>query len=194
MQENDLRELKDEELIDLLREGNDNICDFLMNKYKNLVRAEAKNMFILGGDSDDLIQEGMIGLYKAIRDYDPGRDASFLTFARLCVSRQMFTAIKAADTLKHTMLNSYTSIYDEDFEKEGGPDPEEIFIDKERAALIEERFRSELSDFETQVLDLKLTGHDYGEIAAILMRDKKSVDNALQRMKGKLKKVIIPDK
>lgn len=181
---------QDEELIDMLRDGSEDITDYLMIKYKNLVRKNAKNMYILGADEEDLIQEGMIGLYKAVRDFDAGRDASFITFAQLCVSRQMYTAIQAAGRQKHMMLNTYTSIYEEDFQKEGGANPEDEFLDRERALLIEEAFEKELSPFEKQVLDLKLVGMDYKETAAILGKDVKSVDNALNRLKTKLKKVM----
>lgn len=181
---------KDEELIDMLRDGSNDVTDYLMIKYKNMVRKNAKNMYILGADEEDLIQEGMIGLYKAVRDYDSGRDASFITFAQLCVSRQMYNAIQAAGRQKHMMLNSYTSIYEEDFHEEGGANPEDEFLDRERALLIEETFEKELSSFEKQVLDLKLVGLDYRETAAILGKSVKSVDNALNRLKTKLKKVM----
>lgn len=190
MKETDYENYNDEELIDMLRDGDDRIPDYLMNKYKNLVRGEAKSMYILGADEEDLIQEGMIGLYKAVRDYDAGRDSSFVTFARLCVSRQMYTAIRSAGRLKHAPLNSYISIYEDDFQKEGGTNPEEEFLDKEHLLYIEEAFSKELSNFEKQVLDLKLVGMDYKEIAAVLGRDSKSTDNALQRMKGKIKKIL----
>lgn len=190
MKETDYENYNDEELIDMLRDGDDRIPDYLMNKYKNLVRGEAKSMYILGADEEDLIQEGMIGLYKAVRDYDAGRDSSFVTFARLCVSRQMYTAIRSAGRLKHAPLNSYISIYEDDFQKEGGINPEEEFLDKEHLLYIEEAFSKELSNFEKQVLDLKLVGMDYKEIAAVLGRDSKSTDNALQRMKGKIKKIL----
>lgn len=180
----------DEELIDMLRDGSLEITDYLMNKYKNLVRGKAKTMYILGADTEDLIQEGMIGLYKAIRDYDAGRDASFLTFADLCVMRQMYTAIQSADRLKNMPLNSYISIYEEDFQKEGGVNPEEEFLDKESVSLMEETFERELSPFEKQVLELKIVGMDYREIAAILGKDPKSTDNAIQRIKVKLSKAF----
>ncbi len=186
----DYDKYSDEELIDYLRDGDAKIVDFLVNKYKNLVRMEAGNMFIIGGEKEDLIQEGMIGLFKAVRDFDPGRDSSFLTFARLCVSRQMYTAIQAAGRQKHTPLNTYISIYEDDFQKIGGIDPEEAFLDKERVAMLEETFEKQLSSFEKQVLDLKITGLDYQEIAAILGKDSKSTDNALSRIKSKLKKIL----
>lgn len=178
----------DEELMDLYKEGDEGIVDYIMNKYKNLVRKKASSMFILGADRDDLIQEGMIGLFKAIRDYDSGRDASFITFADLCVSRQMYTAIEKAGRMKHAPLNSYISIYEEDFQKEGGANPEEEFLDKERVSLMEKILEDELSSFEKQVLDLLITGMDYTNIAAVLGRDVKSTDNAIQRAKSKLKK------
>ena len=150
-------------------------------------------MYILGADNEDLIQEGMIGLYKAIRDYDAGRDASFFTFADLCVSRQMYTAVQAARREKHAPLNSYISLYAN--MTENGSDgaemellevltskqetnPEELLIDKENVAGIEAMIEKELSAFEKQVLDLYLTGMSYSQIAKVLSRDEKSTDNA----------------
>ncbi len=194
----------DEELIDRLRGGETAIMDFICNKYKNLVKSKAKSMFILGADSEDLIQEGMIGLFKAVRDYDSGRDASFLTFADLCISRQMYTAVQAANRQKHVPLNSYVSIYanltesgdgenrkllDELTDREQS-DPETLFLDKERVAYLEKTIDSELSPFEKQVLDLYLTGMSYSQIAKVLGRDEKSTDNALQRMKTKIRKIL----
>lgn len=180
----------DEELIDFLRDGNEAVLDYLINKYKDLVRSKAKSMFLIGGDNDDLIQEGMIGLFKAVKDYDSGRDANFQTFARLCVTRQMYTAIEAAGRQKHSPLNTYISIYEEDFQKEGGTNPEDSFLDKERVKYLEEQVEKELSTFEKQVLDLKLAGLDYLEIAAILKKDSKSTDNAIQRIKTKVRRLI----
>lgn len=195
----------DEELIDRIREGEDQITDYLMDKYKNLVRSKAKSMYILGADNEDLIQEGMIGLYKAIRDYDAGRDASFFTFADLCVSRQMYTAVQAARREKHAPLNSYISLYANMTENdvEGSEtellelltskqetNPEELLIDKENVANIEAMIEKELSAFEKQVLDWYLTGMSYSQIAKVLSRDEKSTDNALQRLKAKLRKAV----
>ncbi len=197
----------DEELILRLRDGEEAITDYIMDKYKNLVRSKAKSMYILGADRDDLIQEGMIGLFKAVRDYDAGRDASFFTFADLCVSRQMYTAIQAAGRQKHTPLNTYISLYAGSTEQDGdGRDgeweltgsvrmpseknPEELLIDKENVERLEKTIEKELSGFEKQVLDLYLTGMKYSEIARVLGRDGKSTDNALQRIKSKLKKAI----
>ena len=192
----------DEELIVRLRDGEDSITEYLMNKYKNLVRSKAKSMYILGADSEDLIQEGMIGLFKALRDYDSGRDASFLTFADLCVSRQMYTAVQASRRQKHIPLNTYISLYgvaamDRDDEQENlenvltahvGQSPEEVLIDRENMVQLEKTIEQELSGFEKQVLDLYLTGMGYQQIAKVLGKDDKSTDNALQRIKTKLKK------
>jgi len=197
----------DEELLSRLRDGENGITDFLMEKYKNLVRSKAKTMFILGADNEDLIQEGMIGLFKAIRDYDSGRDASFYTFADLCIARQMYTAIQASGRKKHMPLNTYISLYSnmaQDGSREEGTDailvnalaatgetnPEELFIDKENAELLEQKIHRELSPFERQVLDLYMTGMSYIQIAKVLGRDEKSADNALQRIKAKLRKVL----
>lgn len=195
----------DEMLIERLRDGERDITDFIMNKYKNLVRSKAKSMYILGADTEDLIQEGMIGLFKAIRDYDAGRDASFFTFADLCISRQMYTAVQASNRKKHMPLNSYISLYGTS-EKEDGireneefinflaletqKDPEQLLIDKENVLLLERKIEEELSAFEKQVLDLYLTGMSYTQIARVLGRDEKSTDNALQRLKAKIRKVI----
>lgn len=193
----------DEELIDRLRGGEASIMDYICDKYKNLVRSKAKSMFILGGDSEDLIQEGMIGLFKAVRDYDSGRDASFCTFADLCISRQMYTAVQASKRQKHIPLNTYISLYGtalaEDREEASLLDaladptelnPEEMFLDKERVAYLEQVIEKELSSFEKQVLDLYMTGMSYTQIAKVLGRDEKSTDNALQRLKGKIKKML----
>lgn len=164
-------------------------------------------MYILGADRDDLIQEGMIGLFKAVRDYDTGRDASFFTFAELCVSRQMYTAIQAAGRQKHMPLNSYISLYagsaqadadgrdgewelSESLLSQSERNPEELLIDRENVERLEKTIEKELSSFEKQVLDLYLTGMKYSEIARVLGRDEKSTDNALQRIKSKLKKAI----
>lgn len=201
----DFEECDDEELIVRLREGEDEITDYIMDKYKNLVRSKARAMFILGADTEDLIQEGMIGLFKAIRDYDTGRDASFFTFADLCVSRQVYTAVQASARKKHAPLNSYISLYaGSEGNGEENTDiklinaigsaidknPEEILIDKENFSVLREKIERELSPFENQVLELRITGMGYTEIAKILGKDEKTTDNALQRIKSKLKKII----
>lgn len=195
----------DEELITVLRDGDNNITDYLMEKYKDLVKTKAKSMYILGADNDDLIQEGMIGLFKAIRDYDPGRDASFFTFAKLCISRQMYTAIEASNRMKNMPLNTYVSLtasnlFSDDEEdkkvleevleatKELGP--EEQLIDNENVIGLMNKIHPALSDFEKSVLKLKITGMNYVEIAQVLGKDAKSTDNALGRIKTKVKKIL----
>lgn len=197
-------ELSDEELIERLRDGEEPITEYIMNKYKNLVRSKAKSMYILGADSEDLIQEGMIGLFKALRDYDAGRDASFLTFAELCISRQMYTAVQASRRKKHIPLNTYVSLYSDAAERgegdgehmelvnaivsQSGQNPEDTVIDRENLQVLEQIIDQELSSFEKQVLDLYLTGMSYVQIARVLGKDGKSADNALQRIKSKLRK------
>lgn len=189
--------ISDEELIIRFRDGEEKITDYIINKYKNLVRSKAKTMFILGADKDDLIQEGMIGLFKAIRDYDSGRDASFYTFADLCVTRQIYTAIQAAGRQKHAPLNSSVSIslhedqLNNKISANGGDNPEELMIAEENIRQIEELIDEELSIFEKQVFELSRTGMSYSEIAKILGKDEKSTDNAMQRIKKKMKKLKI---
>lgn len=195
------KELNDEELLARYMDGDKGVVDFLMDKYKYLVRMQAGNMFMLGADREDLLQEGMIGLFKAIRDYDPGRDASFQTFAKLCISRQIFTAIEASNRNKHAPLNSYLSLSDTEDEqhKEAREriakmtaieSPETLMIDRENVTQLEEMLKAELSPLEKQVLDLYMIGMSTREIAAILGRTEKTTDNALQRLKGKLRKVF----
>ena len=194
------KEFSDEELIIRARDGEEEIIEYLMDKYKNLVRSKVATMFILGADKDDLIQEGMIGLFKAVRDYDSGRDASFYTFAELCISRQMYTALQASGRKKHSPLNTYVSIYQDSDEEGTGliealenkkeRNPEEILIDQENVATIEKIIENELSSFEKQVLELSMTGMGYIEIAKLLGKDGKSTDNALCRVKTKIRKAL----
>ena len=176
----------------------------LVGRYTRLVRVCARPLFLAGGDSEDLIQEGMIGLFKAVRDYDCGRDASFYTFADLCISRQMYTAVQASKRLKHSPLNSYVSLYERSSEGTDNEEknliealaartqmsPEELFLDKERVEDLERAIETELSSFEKQVLDLYLTGMSYTQIAKVLGRDEKSTDNALQRLKSKIRRLV----
>ena len=165
-----------------------------------MVLGKAKSMYILGGDSEDLIQEGMLGLFKAVRDFDSGRDASFRTFAQLCVTRQLYTAVKASARKKHLPLNSAVSLSsplreengderDEELldflEADPSSNPEEYLIGQEETERLEEMIEKELSPLEKQVLDLYLTGMGYVEIAHVLNRDEKSTDNALQRIRAK---------
>jgi len=195
----------DEELIVRIKDGESEIADYIIQKYKNLVRKITKSMHILGGDKDDLIQEGMIGLYKAIRDYDSGRDASFMTFAEICVQRQLFTAIQASNRKKHTPLNEYVSIYSDGGENDDGDSeamlvnvlcnvtdqtPEQALINRELLDEIDRFMDEELSPIERQVIKLSMTGMTSAEAARVLGRDAKSTDNALSRAKSKLKKVL----
>ena len=199
------RDIDDEQLIVMIRDGgSDDIIDYIMNKYKDLVRKKAASMYVLGADRDDLIQEGMIGLFKAIRDYDSGRDASFSTFAELCISRQMYSAIKAMSRKKHAPLNNYISLYATRQEAEADSEPsledtlisdsklipEQYVIDKESLEKLEDNIEKELSDLERQVLDLYITGMSISDISAVLGRDEKSTDNAMQRVRNKLKKYL----
>ena len=195
-------DMTDEELIDQLREGDRQVMDYICDKYKNLVRSKAKSMYILGGDSEDLIQEGMIGLYKAIRDFRPEKLASFRAFAELCVTRQIITAIKTATRQKHIPLNSYVSlnkpIFDEESDRtlldvisEGRiTNPEELLIGQEDLSTIESRIGKMLSPLEWEVLLAYLDGRSYQEIAVDLGRHVKSIDNALQRVKRKMEKLL----
>lgn len=208
MKEEQLRNASDEELILMYRDGEEEAAGYIMNKYKNLVRKKAGSMYILGGDREDLIQEGMIGLFKAVRDYDLGRDVNFYTFADLCVSRQMYTAVQASNRKKHLPLNTYISIYSQSKEDTEGKEetvlanilpsekdknPEEMLIEQENLERIETSILKELSELEKQVFELHLTGMNYMEIAKVLGRDEKSTDNALQRMKTKVRKLLRKD-
>lgn len=197
--------MDDEQLIVLIHDGGrGETVDYIMNKYKDLVRKKAASMYILGADRDDLIQEGMIGLFKAVRDYDAGRDASFSTFADLCISRQMYSAIKSLSRKKHMPLNSYISIYASREDSDQGSDvsleeilesdsnliPEQYVLDQENLKILEENIDKDLSDLERQVLDLYITGMSIKKIAGVLGRDEKSTDNAMQRVRAKLKKYL----
>ncbi len=193
--------LSDEALIEQLRGGDREIMDFLMEKYKNLVRRHANTMFLLGGDTDDVIQEGMIGLFKAIRDFDPAMKSTFFHFADLCISRQIYTAIEAASRKKHGPLNSYISLYESDrgLNDEQNPmllqadvltNPEELVIGEENAKQFLKTVRESLSNMENQVLSLYLEGMNYRQIAEKMGRDEKSIDNALQRIRSKISRIL----
>lgn len=192
----------DEEIVELAQEGNDAAQEYLINKYKNFVRAKARSYFLIGADREDIIQEGMIGLYKAIRDFRGDKLSSFRAFAELCITRQIITAIKTATRQKHIPLNSYVSlnkpIYDEDSDRtlldiiSGSKmtDPEELIISQEEFDDIEEKMGEILSSLEWQVLMSYLEGKSYQEIACDLKRHVKSIDNALQRVKRKLERYL----
>ena len=181
----------DEELIARMRAGEKGISDYLMEKYKNLVRKEANAMYLLGGEKDDLIQEGMIGLFKAVRDYQPDKEAAFQTFAVLCIDRQIYSAIQGSNRQKHMPLNSYISLSEEDEEESLGEqwaeNPESIIIDRENARTLAEDISKLLSPLEKEVLSYYLDGYNYVKIGEIMGKAPKSIDNALQRIRGKIR-------
>ncbi len=192
----------DTELIAIIRGGDNGALDFLLNKYKNLVRGKAKTLFLIGGDRDDLIQEGMIGLYMAIRDFDPEKHASFQTFADLCTTRRIYKAIEHSNAQKHMALNEFISL---DNEASGENDelsllaheddlglgnPESLFLRKEEDDSLFEKLRNTLSPFELDVLELYLADTSYGEMAKRLSRSEKAVDNAIQRIRKKLHNLL----
>ena len=188
--------IKDEELIFRFKNGESEILDYLMEKYKNMVRKKARTMFLIGGENDDLIQEGMIGLFKAVRDYQPDKDASFQTFAGICVDRQIYNAIQSSNRQKHQPLNSYISLSEQDGENEEHlgdawvENPESIIIDQENVQSLEQEITTTLSPMENQVLEYYLAGNGYGEIAQIMGKAPKSIDNALQRIRTKIKEQL----
>ena len=200
---NEFSGLTDEELITEIKEHtNSDALDYLINKYRNFVRAKARSYFLIGADREDIIQEGMIGFYKAVRDFRNDKLSSFRAFAELCVTRQIITAIKTATRQKHIPLNSYVSlnkpIYDEDSDRTlldvlsgaKASDPEELIISQEEFVDIEKKMEEILSDLEWKVLMSYLDGKSYQEIAEDLGRHVKSIDNALQRVKRKLEKYM----
>ena len=195
--------MTDEQLIGKLRKGDRNIIDYIMEKYKNLVRKEANAMYLLGGENDDLIQEGMIGLFKAVQDFNVEQETSFYSFAKLCITRQMYSAIEASKRKKHSPLNSYISLY-ETSEEQGSlietmaagqeSNPEELLVSREYAELLEMKLEESLSELENRVLYLHLLGTDYKTIARLLDKSPKTIDNALQRIKGKTEKILRAEK
>ncbi|MBU5467987.1 RNA polymerase sporulation sigma factor SigH [Virgibacillus sp. MSJ-26] len=194
--------LDDDGLLALVRQDNNQALDILINRYKNFVRAKARTYFLIGADREDIIQEGMIGLYKAIRDYDGDKLASFRGFAELCITRQILTAIKMATRQKHIPLNSYVSldkpIYDEESDRTlldvitgvEAIDPQELLINREKFGDLQVKLSELLSDLERKVLDLYVEGRTYQEISIELKRHEKSIDNAIQRVKRKLEEVL----
>nr|WP_090240848.1 RNA polymerase sporulation sigma factor SigH [Lentibacillus halodurans] len=194
--------LDDDEIIQSIHQGDSQALDFLIHKYIHYVRAKARTYFIVGADKEDIIQEGMIGLYKAIRDYDGDKLSSFKAFAELCVTRQIITAIKTATRQKHTPLNSYVSldkpIYDEESDRTlldvvtGSKtfDPQELLLNREKFVDMEGKLSELLSGLEKEVLRLYMEGCTYQEISVKLKRHVKSIDNALQRIKRKLEQLL----
>ncbi|MBW7651462.1 RNA polymerase sporulation sigma factor SigH [Anoxybacillus sp. ST4] len=201
-QQSRYEQLEDETIVELVHQGDSEALDYLIHKYKNFVRAKARSYFLVGADREDIVQEGMIGLYKAIRDFKEDKQSSFKAFAELCITRQMITAIKMATRQKHIPLNCYVSldkpIYEDDSARTlmdvlSGTkitNPEELIINREEFDHIEEKMTELLSDLERKVLLLYLEGRSYQEISEELNRHVKSIDNALQRVKRKLEKYI----
>ena len=197
-------EMTDEQIVQLAQAGEEPALVYLLNKYKNFVRSKARSYFLIGADHEDIVQEGMIGLFKAIRDYREDRLSSFRAFAELCITRQIITAIKTATRQKHIPLTSYVSlnkpIYDEESDRtlldvitEGYlANPEDVLINREDMSLIEVRIAQSLSPLERQVLAKYLQGKSYQEISRDMKRQIKSIDNALQRVKRKLAKIMEP--
>ncbi len=187
----------DEELIGRLRDGDDGVMDYILAKYKPLVRKKANAMFLIGGETDDLMQEGMIGLFKAIRDYDLEQETSFFTFAQLCISRQLYSAIEASNRKKHVPLNTYIS-FDAESEEDGKPlaevltadsmeNPEQLVIAQENNRSFFARISGCLSLMEQEVLQEYLAGNNYHQIAQKMGKSTKAIDNALSRIKAKIK-------
>ena len=200
---NTYNKIPDEQLICRLRNGEDEIMDYLMIKYKSMVRRKARAMYLIGGDNDDLIQEGMIGLIKAVRDFDAEAGQSFSGFAELCVSRQMYSAIASSKRKKHIPLNSYVSLYDEGnhedekalplidtIEPEVETNPETLYFGKESSEAFIEKLKGNLSDLENRVLYLHMLGTNYRDIANLLDKSPKTIDNALQRIRTKAGKLL----
>ena len=184
----------DEELIERLGNGESKISDYLMEKYKGTVKKRARAMYLIGGETDDLIQEGMIGLFKAVQDYRPDREASFRTFAGLCIDRQLYSAVKNSTRQKHIPLNSYVSLSEEEesgsLEGLWSENPEALVIDRETTGILEKEISRALSPMENKVLDYYLRGYGYVQIAEIMGKTPKSIDNALQRIRGKIRTCI----
>ena len=189
--------MTDEQLIEQLRAGDKNIMDYILNKYKPLVLGKANAMYLIGGDTDDLIQEGMIGLFKAIRDFQPDRESTFFHFAEICITRQLYSAVEASNRKKHVPLNTYVSFYSQTGEEgkslaetlptDDMDNPEQMIIHQENMRTFWEQLKSRLSKMECQVLDEYLKGLNYRQIAEKLEKSPKAIDNALSRIKGKIR-------
>ena len=187
----------DEELIEKLRQGENDITDYILEKYKPLVRKKTNAMYLIGGETEDLIQKDMIGLFKAIRDYRPDKDASFYHFAELCINRQLYSALEASNRKKHQPLNSYISLSDQDnqgavaaellVDQERGP--EQMVIEQELWEEYKKRLEQNLSKMENKVLQYYLDGNHYIQIAEIMGKSPKSIDNALQRIRQKIRQI-----
>lgn len=189
-------DMTDEELVAISQQGNHDAMDYLLDKYRNLVKRETREVYIIGADSEDLMQEGMLGLFKAVRDYNENRNCSFHTFATICVKRQIYTAVTSSNRKKHYPLNHYISFYSQDEEMksavidflaaEENSNPEANWLSQERMGGLVNKMDTLLSKYERQVLELYLDGLSYGKIAEQLGKTEKSIDNAIQRIRKKL--------
>lgn len=191
----DLENKTDEALIEMLRNGDAEIADYIMEKYKPLVRKKTNAMYLIGGETEDLIQEGMIGLFKAVRDFNPEKEANFFSFAELCITRQLYSALEASNRKKHIPLNTYISFSNQE-DSDGvsleqvltdeAASPEQMLIEQEGREEFFQRLQEKLSPMEKKVLYLYLEGHSYTQIAELMEKTPKSIDNSLQRIRGKI--------
>ena len=188
----ELKTISDEKLLRQIQSGNDDAMECLLERYRDMVRKEARSFFLAGGDEEDLIQEGMIGLFKAVQSYQPDKDASFRTFAGMCLDRQLYSAIQNSNRQKHMPLNSYISLSEEpeetdELEGSWWENPENIIIDQESTRSLEQEIHRALSSMENRVLEYYLKGYGHIQIAKIMGKTPKSIDNALQRIRGKIR-------
>lgn len=197
----DYTTFSDEEIIVLIRNGHTDAIEYLLKKYAPLVKKSIRTLYLIGADTEDLSQEGMIGLFKAIQNYEPDNSASFYTFAKLCINRQTYSAIKTSNRKKHSPLNSYISFYSKMNEDEmelihnlvasEDSNPEHVILDRENATKIEELLDKHLSKMEKEILPLYLEGKSYSDIATTLGKSNKSIDNAIQRIREKVKRLYL---
>ena len=192
-------EYTDEELVDRLHQGENEIMDYILEKYKPLVRKQTNALFLIGGENEDLIQEGMIGLFKAIRDYDDTKEATFFYFAQLCIKRQLASALEASNRKKHIPLNNYVSFSSDENDNgtaleatisQGVESPEQMVLEQEKVIEFKEQIRAKLSKMEKEVLNFYLEGYNYTQIAKIMEKTPKSIDNALQRIRQKIRGIL----
>ena len=201
MEKKDYKEYSDELLVRMARDGDEKAEDFLLKKYKDFVRSKARAYFLVGGDSDDLIQEGMIGLFNAIGHYDESMASSFMTYAAICINNKLISAVSADGRQKNAPLNGYVSIYSSITDETGEeaslsdvlPDteninPEAIILNEEQEKLTINRLLGKLSALEKEILSYYMEGMSYSEIAKLIGKTEKSVDNAIQRIRLKMRK------
>lgn len=202
MAKNNYKEFSDEKLVAMAREGDEKAAEFILTKYKDFVRSKARAYYLIGGDADDLIQEGMIGLYNAIGHYNEERDSSFMTYAAICINNKIMSAVTFDNRLKNSPLNGYVSLdsqvisesgeaaqLSEVISSDGRDNPESIIIGREQNVRLKSMLSTELSDMERVVLAYYIEGLSYAKIAELVGKTEKSVDNTIQRVRGKLKKI-----